>query len=194
MQQIQPLIDKVIADREQVVALGLILYTDAHPHIKSVLRNNDYWKALDELSGRKWTILAARAMRGQYHEPAPTPGALSMMVQIWCEPTVNKRLLESFSLESTRSLPVFVLFTPLRNGRMLQSKVTLDDSTEQAAYDRLKRVVSSLTDAVDRIDIGNREAYEAVFSALDLAIFDVKVLDVLKSGLGFYNWIKEKLP
>jgi hypothetical protein len=194
MNPLRPLIETVIADREQIVALGLILYTDKHPHIKRVLRDEDYWKALDEISGRKWTVLAARAVAGQYIMPAPRPGTLSMMRMIWREPAENKTLLQSFGLDSTDSLPLFVLFTPLSDGKLLQTKVRLEESSEQAAYDRLKNVVSSFTDAVDKIDMQYRSNYEAVFNALDLAASDIKVLDFLKSTLSFYLWVKEKLP
>jgi hypothetical protein len=194
MKELQPFVEAVIADREQIVALGLILYTDEHPHIKRVLRNDDYWKGLDEMSGRKWTVLAARAKEGKYECPAPPPGSLAMMRMIWREPNENKRLLKSFNLESTESLPLFVLFTPLQSGRVVQSKVRLKDSTEQEAYDRLKRVISATTSAVERIAMENRADFEAVFSAIDSALFDIKVLDFLKSGFAFYSWVKERLP
>ncbi len=194
MNALQPFIKTVIDDGEQIVAFGLILYTDAHPHLKSVLRNDDYWKALDEISGRKWTILAARAAAGRYYTPPPPPGLLCWMHSVWQEPAQNKSLLQSFGLKSTESLPVFVLFTPLRDGQLLQSKIRLEDSSEQKAYDRLRYVVSALTNAVAQIDMQNRDDYEAVFNAVDVAVFDVKLLDFLKSGVGFYSWVKEKLP
>jgi len=194
MNPLRPLIETVIADREQIAALGLILYTDQHPHIKRVLRDEDYWKALDEISGRKWTILSARAVVGEYIMPAPKPGTLSMMRMIWREPAANETLLHSFGLESTDSLPLFVLFTPLTNGQLLQARIHLEESSEQAAYDRLKKVVSSLTQAVSKIDMQNRGDYEAVFNALDLTVSDIKALDFLKSALSFYSWVKQKLP
>lgn len=33
---------------------GFILYTDCNPYVAKVLRDNDFWKALDSISGNNW--------------------------------------------------------------------------------------------------------------------------------------------
>lgn len=39
---------------------GFILYTDSDPYVKKVLRDDDFWDALDEKSGQNWPIFAAK--------------------------------------------------------------------------------------------------------------------------------------
>ena len=42
---------------------GFILYTDCNPYVAKVLRDNDFWKALDSISGNNWPIFAARPLQ-----------------------------------------------------------------------------------------------------------------------------------
>jgi hypothetical protein len=194
MQALQKFLEPVIENREAVVAFGLILYTDEHPHVKKVLRDKDYWQALDKMSGQRWAILAARAVRGHYELPDMPPGMMGMMRMVWHEPEQNRQLLATFGLEDTARLPMFVLFTPLHDGRLLHTSIKLNDESEEAAFARLKDVVSALTEAVNVIQKENREDYEAVFNALKMAVFDIKVRDFVKSGMGLYSWVKDKWP
>lgn len=192
-QDLEQIFDVVTAHHDQVTAVGLILYTDEHPHIKRVLRDTDYWAALDAMSGPKWTILSARAEVGHCVDPETRPEGYSLLRRLWHEPKENKQLLQLFSLDTTQDLPLFFVFSYLGDGRLLQSKTRLDDSSEQRAFDRLKYVIKSLTEAVTRIDPENRGNREAVFHALDQAIFDIKVMDTLKMTFKFHRWLRDRL-
>ena len=194
MNKLKPFIETVSSDQEQVNVLGLILYTDAHAHVKKVLRDADCWKALDVRSGRKWTILSARASQGAYSQSKPPLGTMGRIVEVWNDPSENEALLEMFHLENTEELPVFVLFCPLPNGRVLQSKIGLSDESEQAAFVRMRYVIDQVAEAVKRIDMENRQDFESVFRAMETALFDIKVLDGLASGFRFIDWVKSKLP
>ena len=47
-----------------VKVFGAIIYSDRHLHIKKLLRDEDYWRAFDEISGQRWAVFAARAIEG----------------------------------------------------------------------------------------------------------------------------------
>ncbi|MDR3439920.1 hypothetical protein, partial [Telmatospirillum sp.] len=60
-----------------VNAFGLVLYTDSDPHIKKVIADDDYWAALDEISGPKaYPSGSAPPRHGRtYHEQRSCRGA-----------------------------------------------------------------------------------------------------------------------
>jgi len=70
---------------------GVIIYTDGNPYTKKVLRDQDYWSALDCVSGPRWPVFAIRPVQGNYVHRRPTfgPGEIGVMVDIvseWHEP------------------------------------------------------------------------------------------------------------
>ena len=42
---------------------GFILYTEQDPYVAKVLRDDDFWKSLDSISGANWPIFAARPLK-----------------------------------------------------------------------------------------------------------------------------------
>ena len=42
---------------------GFILYTDKDPYVAKVLRDEDFWNALDSISGANWPIFSVRPLR-----------------------------------------------------------------------------------------------------------------------------------
>src|SRR3989337_2623534 len=87
-----------------VNAFGVILYTEKHPNIKKVLADNDYWVALDKISGPKWAVFSIRARAGYYSLPTLPQGTMGMMIPVWKEPCENELVLENFEIESTKEL------------------------------------------------------------------------------------------
>ena len=177
-----------------VKVFGAIIYSDCHPHIKKVLRDEDYWRALDEISGQRWAVFAARAVEGhkEFMGGGP-PGALLMMFQVWVEPSENKKLIEYLEIESTEK-PVFVIFSRLKTGKILKSNVSLDDSSSENAYKRLNKVIRDLTSAVEIIDSENIEDYESVFNAVDMTAREIRNLDAVRRVFGLYQWFKKLKP
>ena len=71
---------------------GFIMYTSAHPYITKVLRDDDFWNALDEISGENWPIFAIRPLtKGSYGFPNVPPGYVGFMKMEWKEPNENKK-------------------------------------------------------------------------------------------------------
>ena len=101
-------------DPTVVKVFGSIIYSDRHPHIKKVLKDEDYWLALDNISGTRWAIFAVRTVEGRTELSGGGPkGSLGMMVQLWIEPSKNKQLMQYLEIESTEK-PLFVIFTRLK--------------------------------------------------------------------------------
>ncbi len=187
-------IEKLEKDPSVVKVFGAIIYTDRHPHIKKVLKDEDYWSALDNISGTRWAIFSARAAKGHYSiEGGGPPGTLGMMIQVWKEPNQNKQLVEYLGISSTQN-PYFAIFTRLKSGVILKSIIKIDDSTIENAYEKIKIVVEDITHAIEKIAKENIEDYESVFNAIDMSVSNIKNLDAFKKIFGFYEIFKRIKP
>lgn len=178
-----------------VHAFGLILYTDRHVNIKKVLFDNDYWSALDEISGPKWPIFSIKPYQGKYELlPHIQPGYLGMMVPVWKEPRENKPLLEIFGINSTNDLPKFVVFCSGQRSEVLHHSISLSDNTVDEAYSSLKSTINVATMAVEGILPENWQNGEGIFAALDLQITSYKQGEMIKNGFNIFKFIKEIMP
>jgi len=156
--------------KDVINIFGVIVYTDAHPHIKKVLVDDDYWKALDELSGPSWPIFTIRPAKGTYGLPQFPRGTIGMMVPVYKEPVENKQLVEAFGIRSTDK-PIFVLFCQEDDGTILSHRLPLKDNSIEDAYASLKEAASLGKKAVDGLKTQNRNnaigAYNAITQQLE---------------------------
>ena len=174
-------------------AFGLILYTDAHPHIKKVLADNDYWNALDKISSSRWVIFSIRAKPGHYSYPNHRlpPGAIGMMIGVWKEPDENEYLLQEFEIKSTEKLPQLIVFAKGTNGEILSQSIRLDDFSKEKAYDSLKNAIKIISKAIDDVLPENIKSAEGVYTAIDMSVSNYKQWQLIKKGVLYLKWIKD---
>jgi len=177
-----------------VKVFGVIIYSHRHPYVKKVLADEDFWRALDEISGERWGIFAVRAIEGRAEtKGGGPPGTFSMMIRMWVEPSENRKLIKYLNLESTED-PLFVIFTRLRTGEILKTVLPLDNSSVDAAYGRLKRIISDLTWAIGKIETENIEDHESVFNAVNMTAEGIQTWDTVRRIFEFYQWVKKVKP
>jgi hypothetical protein len=171
---------------------GVILYTDSHANLKKVLRDEDYWRALDELSGPQWFIFSVRARPGHWEYPSPPPGVLAMMIPVWKEPAANRELLETFEIEDTSKLPALVVFA-FDGADLFRSVIPLKDSTIESTYSTIKTVVAKIGSALER---GNRNARDsaALFAAVDQELRDYRDKKRIRNAYEVLKTVREWLP
>ena len=183
---------------ETLPVFGVILYTDAHPNIKKVLRDDDYWAALDEISGPKWPIFSIRAEQGNYQisyrASGQGTGTLAMMIPVWDEPARNKELLEHFELKDTRQLPSLVVFTVGGGDELTRTSVPLSDESPEVAFNRLREVLSMTARAIDGIAEANRSDREGILTAIDFRLRDLGRGERMKKGYAFLKELRDWLP
>jgi hypothetical protein len=195
--------ETILVEQDAINAYGVILYTDEHPHIKKLLRDKDYWTALDKKSGLRWAIFAARDAKIEKGDASPFAKMLSVVVrkvfaantrQILIpagrDPQISYTFAAKFGIPFD-DLPVFVLFTPLPDGRILHAAIKIADKSQEDAFERLNSVIGSLTSAVEKIQSENRHDYESVFRAVNMEAFHIKVHDRLQAGVKVFQWIKD---
>lgn len=173
---------------------GVILYTDAHPNLKKALRDEDYWQALDEVSGPHWTVLSCRAASGRWGTPEFPPGTMGMMRMVWKEPRENRELLEAFELEDTSVLPALVLFAEDSGGALLHTVLRLNDKSPEAALDSLRGTLAEVSMAIREIPAEELLEPGRVFQAVERALRRANYWRRLRSGYGLLKEVRDWLP
>lgn len=130
---------------------GVLVFTDRHAHVKKMLRDTDYWAALDEMSGPKWVVFASVAQQGYREAQGPPPGMLGMMQVVWKEPKENLELLREFEIQSTEHLPALVVFAEANDGTLRKKVMTFDASSEQAALGELRKLMEAISTGLARM-------------------------------------------
>lgn len=199
MSWLDNLIVKYRADTTLADLFGVILYSDAHAHIRKVLRDEDYWRSFDAVSGRH---LAVFAIRTQVPSP-PRSHDLDFMVPSWREPRENLPLLKDLELESTEKLPVIVWLTH-DGGDLLRCVVPLEDRTEEAAYASIKKALITAAEAMEQVagaastktgkKGGQLRDPLGVFAALSFAVDNERDVKRLKKALKIWEFLKELKP
>ena len=141
-------LDKLVvqyrADPALADLFGVILYSDAQAHVKKVLRDEDYWRSLDEVSGPHLAVFAIRTKAPE------TRRNFDFVVPEWREPRENLPLLADLQLPSTERLPVIVWLTH-DGGDLLRCVVPLDDRTVEAAYASIKKALTVAAEAIENV-------------------------------------------
>ncbi len=166
----------------QANLFGVILFSDAHPYIKKLLRDDDYWQALDEVSGPRWSVFAVRAAPGSWGFPSLPPGVIGMMRQVWKEPSANKELLSAFELDSTKELPVLVVFSEDADGTVFRTALKIPSESVANAYDALRSMFQKIATALDIVQDEFRRDGSQAFHAVSYTIRDYKEWQRLKRG------------
>jgi len=170
------------ADDNSPPLFGVILYTNSHPNIKKVLRDDDYWTALDELSGTKWAVFAVRTRLGNSRQPPTSPEYLESMVAVGMKKLLeNAELLSVFKIEDTENLPALVIFI-VDGDDVQRTVVRLDDSSLTKAYSSLKAAFKSVSDALIGLDEQDRQNPSVVFEAVKNNLRVDQVWKIIKGG------------
>lgn len=178
-------------DKQYSNIYGFIMYTSAHPYIIKVLRDNDFWNALDEISGENWPIFAIRPLaQGTYGLPDFPPGYIGFMKSEWKEPNENKKYLDFFSLGDSENLPCFIAFKFNDDETIDQVVYKLSNDSEQAAYASLKTIISLIT-KTESLILPEYKQTDAVFRNVKMDIESYVLRKGVVKGVGKIFRIKE---
>jgi len=139
--------DLVKGDKTLSRIYGFILYTDKDPYVAKVLRDEDFWNALDSISGANWPLFAVRPLcKGKYSIPTSSrSNMISYMVQTWVEPRTNMQVLHDFGLKNTESLPLFVAFMWDDTDELNQVAIPIEGKNIDAVYNSIEEIVKIIS-------------------------------------------------
>lgn len=138
--------DLVGEDKNLSRIYGFILYTEKDPYVAKVLRDEDFWNALDSLSGANWPIFAVRPLqRGQYKMPSTSRNVISYMMPTWDEPRTNMPILHDFGMKDSENLPLFMAFMWDDQDELNQIAISITGSDVDSVYHSIEEIVKTIT-------------------------------------------------
>lgn len=144
---------------------GFIMYTRRHSYIVKVLRDNDFWNELNEISGANWPIFSVKPLLdGKYGRPRSSNDEYVMehMIPIWNEPNQNRKLLNLFNLKESSNLPCFIAFIWNDKQELEQITWPLKNTSEQDAFDSIREIVEIISQVESDI-LPQYKSSESVF-------------------------------
>lgn len=173
---------------------GVILYTDRNPFVLKMLRDDDFWNALHEISGPRWPIFAIRPASGYKTSRVPrsTASAKKLMVPItrWHEPSANRELLETFKIADTRQLPMLLVFAEGNKGEVLQIAFKIKDADQNSCYKSLKSIVEKCAEAIEKVTAENIKNTEVIHGLMENVYYQEVIVNCFKTGVSFIQWFK----
>ncbi len=157
------IIKDLVNDSSLSRVYGFILYTERDPFVVKVLRDDDYWNALDRLSGVNWPIFAVKPLKkGEYKVMGGSSG-FSFLVRAWDEPQYNIPIIQEFGLKDSEKLPLFVVFMWDDDDQLHRLAIPIKGNDESSVYNSIKKIVKTVSDAEQRI-LPEYKRTEAVFN------------------------------
>ncbi|WP_429035499.1 hypothetical protein [Aeromonas veronii] len=193
MEDFETLVSELEDDHSVARIFGVMLYTNSHPNIKKVMRDEDYWLAFDEITGTKFSVLSVKPIAGKYSCPSPPPGVLCQLIAIWKEPNDNLRLIEAFEIENTEKLPMLLIFTRIGK-EVLKLEIELNDDSMSSAYNSIKENLVFCANVISGIDDENLNNPEGLYASFSLQNDHRVRVNKIKNCLNLYQFIKNIFP
>lgn len=167
------------AAKESPVRLcGFIVYSRKNPHVSQLLRDMDYWRELDALSGVNWPIFAVRPVSHQNvytRQDARKDEAEEEVVRMCLD------------LED-EELPCFVCFIWDDHGNLRKISHRIDDKSVAATHDDLRELVTRISRVITDI----HEEYmksENVFRNVKIEVESYNAQNKFKSVVEGAAWM-----
>ena len=151
-----------VAQKSKSRICGFILYTRADAHIIKVIKDEDYWDALDAASGVNWPIFVVKPLNKTCCINANYRSRFSEEDNKVKEPSENSKYLNFFRIDSTDSLPCFVAFYIKDNDEVEQLTCKIKGRAKVDTYNSLREIVDEIAKA-ERLILPQYKRTENVF-------------------------------
>ena len=178
-------LSKLIQEHMNFPLFGLLLFTEAHPHIIKALKDTDYYSALNEITGNEVALFATVLFLGEYEYPSPPPGIRGMMVAIWKEPQENKKVLPWFDIQDSRELPFLIIFGHESREFYFQKYPIIADSP-QDVFNCLRNVLTRISASVQKASEKSGFNKQKMF---ELAQWEMKKLESQRKLRDFFETV-----
>ncbi|OGC08310.1 hypothetical protein A2V82_02205 [candidate division KSB1 bacterium RBG_16_48_16] len=164
-------------NERRALAFAFILYDIDNPEISEILTRNDYWNALNKISGTYLTIFSL------HNKEYPGFGLLDMLD----EPTF--KLLEPHFDKSTYETLPSILFFQVTDNKVIDSfYVKLRNERVEKSFLEIKKYIKSAVEALQKIDEENYQNHIEIFQQLKNNVKSIE------SILNFNEVIKKIKP
>ena len=186
--------------KNNILTFGFIIFDESNPEIRKILRDNDYWDALDKASGDRMMIFAASDKVKIAKKRDHTIGLIAAF-----NPPPARSKTKSFSLlmnelfnsDALLAYPS-VIFFQVENGNIFDYRlVPLNRRNTWESMFEVQKLFTSVSDVLNSItqeNYGNRaEIFQLVRNELDRQEYTMYILNGPKRIADFIGVIKNLL-
>lgn len=146
---------------------GFILYTKGNPYVVKALKDQDFWDALDDLSGPNWIIFSVKPKPQQETYLLRKPCTrMKIVVPVNGE---NKKFLNFFGITDMDMLPCFMAFIWGDDGKLKTIACKIASEPETAVYKSLEEIVKIISKVEAQIP-EQEKTTELVFQKVEKAL------------------------
>lgn len=168
---------------------GVILFTRKHPFISQMLKEEEFYTSLDLRSNEDIDIFVTMRKEGEWRTPEPLPGTMQFLKPIWIEPKENEELFSVFNIDTSDSLPLFVLFGGMEDANenlkfSFYNKTKIKTTSKETAYQSIEDTLTIVTKVIEKLKA--KESYtikdleKSLSKEIKLTKLKINVKEVIK--------------
>lgn len=175
------------ANESPVRLCGFIVYSSRHPHVAKVLRDEDYWWELDDISGVNWPIFAIR--------PVSPNGYYTRRDAMQYE--ANENAVRACLEMEDSELPCFVCFIWDDQGNLKKISHRIDDRTLETTHTDLRNLVTRVADAINAIKpeyAQSENVFRNVKETVETYNAQTRLIPIAESASWLLDMLRKLMP
>jgi len=177
----------------RALAFAFLLLDVDTPEFIKMLRDPDYWRALDQLAGRYLSVfsLMTHQPQSEYKRESREMAAIGPVA----DPGMKVQLILNsyFGLDGKVDLPAVLLFQVAENKVSGYCLLQLRADTIEPAFNEVRDILRDLADALEKTETAGRSDPQASFDAIKNRLRKRKAVRVAKNGLKVLSELKDVL-
>ncbi|TKJ34620.1 MAG: hypothetical protein CEE38_17260 [Planctomycetes bacterium B3_Pla] len=172
MSKLSEICDSHRAD-EKALAFAIILYDFGDPSIAKVLHDDDYWSALDELSGSYVSVFSFHTKHERLH-PAESPG-LQQRKPVSRLREANLSARDQLGPDRSFKVPAIVFFQVVDSQLAGSRAVELRATTVEESFKEIETILGVVVDSLREVVGDNRDNAPEIFALIDDGLRDMGI-------------------
>ncbi|MBU1417367.1 MAG: hypothetical protein KKI15_02660 [Proteobacteria bacterium] len=172
----------------RALAFAFIVYDLNNPQISKVLKDQDYWDALNNLSGKYLSVFYfdKPKTRRRNYSPCRNSNMFEYMTScgtVSTPQTVNEFIRKTFNVQNSLREP-FVIFFQTEEDTIIQSFIVeLQKEKIESAFLELKKHIENAVESVENVDPQNFGNNETIYSLIENSAQNGQFIRFVKSKL-----------
>lgn len=153
-------------DSKKALVFALIIYDFESPHVSKVIHDEDYWMALNSISGDRISIFSI-------HKPQVTEEPVMLrrsMYDVYPGLGYDPKALENeiadryFPIELTS--PSIIFFQVNKEEVIETIVIKIQENLQENTFEEIKKWMQIAVESISKVDLTNKDNYQDIFNLL----------------------------